>query len=261
VRAVIKLGGTLLETEASRRRLARELAQVASDDARLVVVHGGGKQMSRFLAERGVSSRFVNGLRVTTPEVLEAVLMVVAGSINRQLVATLIEAGAMAIGLSGVDGCLMETEPLSEELGAVGRPVRANSELLELLTQHGYMPVVACVGGDRRGAIYNVNADQMAAALAAGFRADALILLTDVGGVLDGNGRPLPELTSNQARQLIAEGIATGGMQAKLEAALGALRAGVGRVLIAPGAETDVVPRLLAGEHVGTRLIEQETPS
>jgi len=258
LKAVVKLGGTLLETEPSRRRLAAELAGVARDGARLVVVHGGGKQMSRFLAERGVSSRFVNGLRVTTPEVLEAVLMVVAGSINRQLVAALIEAGAMAVGLSGVDGCLMEAEPLSEELGAVGRPVRANSDLLELLVHRGYMPVVACVAADRRGAIYNVNADQMAAGLAAGFGADVLVFLTDVGGVLDGQGRPLAQLSDAEARQLIAEGVATGGMQAKLEAALGALHSGVRRVFIAPGAETNVVARLLAGEGIGTRLVRQE---
>jgi len=258
VRAVVKLGGALLETEPSRRRMAAELAGVARDGARLVVVHGGGKQMSRFLAERGVSSRFVNGLRVSTPEVLEAVLMVVAGSLNRQLVAALIEAGAMAVGLSGVDGCLMEAERFSEELGAVGRPVRANSDLLELLAHHGYMPVVACVGGDRRGGIYNVNADQMAAALAAGFAADALVFLTDVSGVLDGNGRPLAQLTHGEVRQLIAQGIATGGMQAKLEAALGALKAGVRRVFIAPGAEINVVARLLAGEPIGTRLTAEE---
>ncbi|MGC8792243.1 MAG: acetylglutamate kinase, partial [Bryobacteraceae bacterium] len=225
-----------------------------SNRPRMVVVHGGGKQMSRFLSERGVTSQFVGGLRVTTPEVLDAVLKVVAGSVNRQLVASLLSFGVKAIGLSGLDACLVEAERLNEELGAVGRPVRVNGELLDLLTSRGYLPVVACVAADWRGHIYNVNADQMAAALAAGFGARSLVMLTDVAGVLGKDGSVLPELTPEQARQLIADGVATGGMKAKLEAALGALEAGVSHVLIAPGAEIAVLPRLLGGEDIGTRL-------
>ncbi len=251
---VVKIGGTLLDEEESRRKLAGELARLASDGASLVVVHGGGKQMTRFLEERGIQSRFVGGLRVTTPETLDAVLKVLAGSVNRQLVAALIQAGARAVGLTGVDACLTEAEPMSPELGAVGRPVRANAELLELLTQHGYLPVVACVAGDREGRIYNVNADQMACALAAGFGADRLILLTDVPGVLGAEGRPLPVLSVSEAEGLMAQGVATGGMQAKLRAACEALRQGVGCVLIAPGAEPRVLQRLLEGERLGTYL-------
>lgn len=261
MRALIKLGGSLLESDESRQRLARELSGAVRRGARLIVVHGGGKQMSRFLAERNVASRFVGGLRVTTPEVLDAVLKVVAGSVNRELVAALVAAGARAVGVSGVDDCLLEAEPLSEELGAVGRPARADIGLLELLTAHGYLPVVACVAADRQGRIYNVNADQMAAALAAAFRARSLILLTDVGGVLGADGRPLAELTAAAARRLIAQGTATGGMQAKLEAAIGALEAGVGDVLIAPGAEAGVIARLVAGERLGTRLVREEMPA
>lgn len=254
MRALIKLGGSLLETPESRQRLARELGEAMGQGAQLVVVHGGGRQMSRFLAERNVASRFVGGLRVTTPEVLDAVVKVVAGSVNRELVATLVAAGVRAVGLSGVDDCLLEAEPMAEELGAVGRPVRANAELLELLVERRFLPVVACVAADRRGRIYNVNADQMAAAVAAGFRAESLILLTDVGGVLDAGGKVLPELSIAGARNLIAEGTASGGMQAKLDAAIGALEAGVRRVLIAPGAEPGIIPRLLGGEKSGTRL-------
>ena len=163
---LVKLGGTLLDEESSRTRLARELAALAArSDVRLVVVHGGGKQMTRFLSERGIESRFIGGLRVTTPEVIDAVLKVFAGSVNHQLVASLVAAGAGAVGLTGIDACLTEAEHWNEELGAVGRPVRANGALLDLLTGSGYLPVVACVAGDRQGNIYNVNADQMAAAL------------------------------------------------------------------------------------------------
>ncbi|HSB14248.1 MAG TPA: hypothetical protein VLE22_07295, partial [Bryobacteraceae bacterium] len=119
MKLLVKLGGTLLDVEESRLRIARELAAVAAGGHQLVVVHGGGKQMTRFLTERGIESRFIDGLRVTTPETIDAVLKVFAGSVNKQLVASLIQAGARAVGLSGIDAGLVEAEPLREELGAV----------------------------------------------------------------------------------------------------------------------------------------------
>jgi acetylglutamate kinase len=258
LKVLVKLGGTLLDAVESRRRLACELARAAAN-LEMVVVHGGGKQMTRFLAERGVESRFVNGLRVTTPETIDAVLKVFTGSVNHDLVAAFVAAGAQAVGLSGIDACLMEAEQMSPELGAVGRPVRANPELLRLLTGHGYLPVVACVAGDRQGNIYNVNADQMACSCAAGFPAQQLIFLTDVPGVLGRDKSILPTLTPSECRSLIENGAATGGMQAKLNAAMEALQHGVEQVVIAPGAEPGVVERLLAGERIGTRLV-QEAP-
>lgn len=256
MKALVKIGGTLLDAEASRRPLVRDLAEAARQGVRLVVVHGGGKQMTRYLAERGVESRFVGGLRVTTPETLDAVLKVVGGSVNRELVAAFVEAGARAVGLSGVDACLVEAEPMDAALGAVGRPVRANPELLDLLSSRGYLPVVACIAGDCQGRIYNVNADQMAAACAAGFAADRLLFLTDVGGVLDAEKRVLEELTVAECRALMTAGVATGGMQAKLNAALEALRQGVPEVDIAPGAQPGIIGNWLAGQRVGSRLIE-----
>src|SRR4051795_4727740 len=140
---LIKLGGTLLDGPQSRERLAREITAVAGRE-QVAVVHGGGKQMTRYLAERGVESRFVNGLRVTTPEVLDALLKVLAGTVNHELTAALTAAGARPVGLSGLDGLLAEAEQLDPELGAVGRPVRSHPELLDLLTAHGFLPVVAC---------------------------------------------------------------------------------------------------------------------
>ncbi|HOK45000.1 MAG TPA: acetylglutamate kinase [Bryobacteraceae bacterium] len=257
MRLLVKIGGTLLDAEASRRRLAAELAP-ASSGAELVVVHGGGKQMTRFLAERGIESRFVNGLRVTTPETLDAVLKVLAGSVNQELVAALIAAGARAVGLSGVDASITEAETMAPELGAVGRVVRSNAGLLTLLTSNGYVPVVACVAGDREGRIFNVNADQMASACAVAFQADRLIFLTDVNGVLGTNGELLPVLTASGGEQLIRTGVATGGMQAKLNAAIEALRKGVREIVIAPGGESGIISRILSGEAVGSRLIEED---
>jgi acetylglutamate kinase len=256
VKLLIKLGGTLLDAEDSRERLAREIAQAARDASRkIVVVHGGGKQMTRFLAERGVESRFINGLRVTTPEVIDAVVKVFAGSVNASLVTAFRAAGARPVGLSGLDAGLVDAEILNPELGQVGRPVHSDASLLEILTAAAFLPVVACVAGDAHGAIYNVNADQMAVACAAAFGVEKLLFLTDVEGVRDRTGQTRAVLSSAEARTLIQKGIATGGMQAKLESAMEALGRGIQEVLIAPGARAGIVAELLEGKPVGTRLV------
>jgi acetylglutamate kinase len=255
VKLLVKLGGTLLDDADSRDRLARQIAAARSAGHEITVVHGGGKQMTRYLAERGIQSTFVGGLRVTTPETLDAVLKVFAGSVNHELVAAINRAGALAVGISGIDSFLVEAEQMDPALGAVGRVTKSNPALLHQLTADGYVPVVACVAGDRQGHVYNVNADQMAVACASAFGARQLIFLTDVEGVLDGAKQVRPLLTAAASRQLIAEGIATGGMQAKLNAALSALAAGVAQVRIAPGAADNVLGRILAGEDLGTRMV------
>jgi len=256
VKLLIKLGGTLLDEAASRDALAAQIAAAGAAGHQIVVVHGGGKQMTRYLADRGIESRFVNGLRVTTPETVDAVLKVFAGSVNHELVASLNRAGALAVGLSGIDSLLAEAEQMDPALGAVGRVTRSNPALLHLLTANGYLPVVACVAGDREGRIFNVNADQMAVACAAAFGADQLVFLTDVEGVLDGAKHVRRILTASESAQLIADGVATGGMQAKLNAALAALDGGVASVRIAPGAAARVLDRLLGGEELGTRMVQ-----
>jgi len=255
MKVLIKLGGTLLDSVESRSRLAQEIAAVARDGHKVVVVHGGGKQMTRYLAAHGIDSTFVNGLRITTSEVLDGVLKIFAGTVNTELVAAFVAAGAAAVGLTGIDGLLAEAEPMSPELGFVGRTVDSDARLLELLTGYGYLPVVACIAGDRRGQIYNVNADLMAVACAAGFGADRLMFLTDVDGVRGPNNETLSSLTPEQSADLISSGVATGGMQAKLSAATEALLRGVGEVAIAPGALTGVVKKLMAGEAIGTRFV------
>lgn len=254
---VIKLGGTLLDSKESRSRLAGELAGAAQRNPGIVVVHGGGKQMTRFLTERGVESNFVNGLRVSTPEVIDAVLKVFAGTVNHELVASLVAAGANAVGLSGIDCALVEAEPLGGEYGAVGRPVRTNPEILRVLCSAGFLPVVACIGGDRQGNVYNVNGDQMAAACAGGFGADKLLFLTDVDGVRGPDGIVIPRLTVAEADQLIGTGVATGGMEAKLNSAKFALDLGVREVFIAPGAKAGIIDYLLSKQCFGTIVTRQ----
>ena len=261
MKLLVKLGGTLLDAADSRDRLAAQITAAQARGAEIVVVHGGGKQMTRYLAERGIESRFVNGLRVTTPETLDAVLKVFAGSVNHELVASLNRSGAMAVGLSGIDSFLVEAEQMDPALGGVGRVTRCNPALLHLLASNGYLPVVACVAGDRQGQVYNVNADQMAVACATAFGARQLVFLTDVRGVLDAAKQVRPVLTAEQSRRLIADGTVTGGMQAKLNAAMAALEAGVPQVIIAPGAAEGVLDRILAGEEIGTRMAASEVAS
>ena len=189
MKILVKLGGTLLDDPASRARLAGEIVAARRQGVEVVVVHGGGKQMTRFLTERGVESRFVNGLRVSTPEVIDAVLKVLAGTVNHELVAALVAAGA-----TGGRSERHRRLPDRGRADGPGAGRRRTAGAIErrrfssLLAANGYLPVVACVAGDRQGRIYNVNADQMAVACAVGFRADRLCFLTDVEGVRDAAG-------------------------------------------------------------------------
>lgn len=256
MKVVVKLGGTLLEDDATRNALARELA-AASRENEVVAVHGGGKQVTKFLEERGISSRFSGGLRVSDEAVMDAVTKVIAGGVNKQLVSAIIQAGEAAVGLSGIDGLLTLAEQFDPALGFVGRPVRTDGHLLELLVNAGYLPVIACVAADRSGRPYNVNADQMAVSCAAGFGAHKLIFLTDVDGVRGGDGRVLPLLNRRQMGDLIQSGVAHGGMQAKLQAAETALQSGLSEVDVAQGREPRICERLLAGERIGTRLVAE----
>lgn len=255
MRVLIKLGGTLLETEESRLRLTRDIAAARGPGVEIAVVHGGGKQLTRFLAERGVESRFVNGLRVTTAEVLDSVVMVVAGLVNKRLTAAFTAQGVPAVGLTGADALLTEAVPLDPSLGFVGRPIRWNGRLLEVLAAAGYLPVIACLAGGAGGSLFNVNADQMAVACARAFSADRLLFFTDVEGVLDSDGKLHSQLSARTARDWIECGVATGGMRAKLEAAMEAVAAGVGEVVVAPGARPDLLRDLLSGLTVGTRIL------
>lgn len=254
MKLLVKVGGTLLDSPDTRAQVAHQIAEISRRGVAVAVVHGGGRQMTRFLEERGIASRFVNGLRVTTPETMDALLKVLAGSVNQELVAALVHEGVSAAGLSGADGNLIEAEQMDPALGQVGRVVRANAGLLDLLANAGHVPVVACVAGDRQGNLYNVNADQMASACAAAYGARLLVFLTDVEGVRDGSGQVRSALSVEECERLIAEGIATGGMQAKLTAAAAALNQGVERVIIASGTAPGVLETALRGDPPGTVL-------
>ena len=257
MKLLIKLGGALLENEETRRALAAQIAAQAAAGHRTVVVHGGGKRLSRYLESGGYQSEFRHGFRVTPPQIMDAVLRIFAGEINHHLVAELQREGARAVGLSGIDAGLVRAVELDPDLGAVGRIERVDPAVLDLLTEAGFLPAVACIAGGENGAIFNVNADQMASACAAGFGADQLIFLTDVDGVLDENKIILSHLTPAAAEHLITSGVAEGGMEAKLRAAMTGLEQGVGQVRIAAGKEPDILARLLdnhGNETLGTTL-------
>ena len=255
MKLLVKLGGTLLDSAETRCLLAVQLAGLAGQGHGVVVVHGGGKRLSRYLAAQGVESRFVNGFRVTTPETLAAVVKVLAGEVNLELVAALQQAGARAVGLTGADDGLVQAAPLSAELGEVGRIEQVRPALLDLLTSNSYVPVVACLAAGAGGQLYNINADQMAVACATHFLADRLIFLTDVEGVLDAERRLIPELDPASAERLIEGGVASGGMEAKLKACASAVRQGIPEVCIAAGARPRVLVEWLAGQGAGTTMV------
>jgi acetylglutamate kinase len=253
VKTLIKIGGTLLDSQEKVRAIAAQLASVGTEH-QLVVVHGGGKEVTRFLSDRGVESRFQNGLRVSDSTVIDAVTKVIAGTVNKRLVSALLAAGRRAIGLSGIDGLLTRAVQLDPALEFVGRPVQTDGKLLDSLVQSGYLPTVACIAGDEAGNIYNVNADAMAVSVAVGWQAARLFFLTDVPGVKNEAGALLPELDSAEIEDLIRSGVASGGMQAKLEAARFAMAANT-EVAIVSGSEPRVILRLLQGQAIGTRLV------
>ena len=212
--------------------------------------------MTRYLTERGIESTFVGGLRVTTPETLDAVLKVFAGSVNHELVAAINRAGALAVGISGIDSFLVEAEQMDPALGAVGRVTKSNPGLLHLLTANAYVPVVACVAGDRQGQVYNVNADQMAVACAARFRRRA----TDLphrrrrrdGRQQAGPRAPRCRRQPATDRRWRRHRRHAGQTQRRASAPGGRRGAGADR---ARRPRTDVLDRILAGEEIGTRMV------
>jgi acetylglutamate kinase len=255
LKALIKIGGSLLDDPASRNDLARQIAAVAASGVSLTVVHGGGKQMTRFLEERGIQSRFVGGLRVTTDETIDAVLKVLAGTVNTQLTAALCAAGVRAVGLTGVDAGLASAEQLDPELGWVGRVTDSDPSVLEALAHARMLPVIACVAGGSGSRIFNVNGDSMAVAIAKSWGADRLVFLTDVSGVLDAAKAVIPVMNTERCKELIETGVASGGMQAKLNAATDAVAGGVLEVRIVKGTDPMIVKRVFDGEETGTRIV------
>lgn len=250
---VIKLGGSTL---GGHDTSLRDIADARRDGRRIVVVHGGGASISAWLERGGLEARFVRGLRVTDEAALEVVVAVLAGVVNKQLVAELSALGAPAVGLSGADSMILQARRYDAELGFVGMIHRVNPFPLQELLGLGYLPVVAPIAIESDGAqsqLLNTNADTAAGELAAALHAERLIFLTDVEGVLDADRHVLAHLNAGEASALVAAGVAAGGMIPKLEAAVRAAAAGCATRIV-NGRTAGVLAHVFAGGGGGTTV-------
>jgi acetylglutamate kinase len=260
MRLLVKIAGALLERDEDVHSLARQIAELARNGHELLVIHGGGKIFTATLARMGIQSRFISGLRVTDRETRDVAVMVFAGLLNKKLAGAISLAGQTAVGISASDAACFLAEPIElgeygNQLGFVGYLSEVNVDFLRSLWRAGIVPVASCLGLGADGEIYNINADHMAAAAAEFIRADRLIYLTDVAGVLDGD-KILRAVNGAEIEDLIRRNKVSGGMILKLEAAKRALAGGVSEVRIVGGGQ----PRALlaaanGGRAPGTRVV------
>jgi acetylglutamate kinase len=251
---VVKYGGHAMGDAQLGQAFARDIALLKQSKVNPIVVHGGGPQIASMLKSLGIESKFEGGLRVTDARTMEIVEMVLAGSINKEIVALINAEGEWAIGLCGKDGNMVFAKKAEKkvkdpgsniervlDLGFVGEPVEVDRTLLDLLARSEMIPVIAPVAPGRDGNTYNINADTFAGAIAGSLGAKRLLFLTDVPGVLDKDGKLIPELSVREAKELIADGTISGGMIPKVETCLEALDNGVEGVVILNGKMPHVV--------------------
>jgi acetylglutamate kinase len=265
---VVKYGGHAMGDEETARRFARDIVLLEQTAINPVVVHGGGPQIGDMLKKLGIKSEFAGGLRVTDEKTIEIVEMVLAGSINKQIVGYVNAAGGKAIGLCGKDGNMVLAKKLTRtvvdpgsniekvvDLGFVGEPDTVNTMILDQVIGRELIPVLAPVAASADGGTFNVNADTFAGAIAGALKAKRLLLLTDVPGVLDKDKNLIPDLTVAQVRNLIADGTITGGMIPKVETCIYALEQGVEGVVILDGKVPHAVLLELLTDHGAGTLI------
>ena len=273
---VIKYGGHAMGQEDVAKVFAADAVLLKLLGVHPVVVHGGGPQISRMLDKAGVKSTFIDGLRVTDEATMEVAEMVLSGAINKEIANWITQAGAEAdvrgVGLSGKDARLITAEKVTRtrkdpdsnieqvvDLGFVGEPTKVDPHLIQALltSETDYIPVIAPIGVSTQGETFNINADTVAGALAGALKAKRMLMLTDIKGVLDGNGELIREMTVDHARELIATGVATGGMIPKLENAIHAIEAGVEAVVILDGRRPHAMLVELFSEHGAGTLISR----
>jgi acetylglutamate kinase len=260
MRLVIKIAGALFDSEETIQSLARQIAELAEKRHEVLVIHGGGKIFTSTLARMGIESRFVSGLRVTDRETRDVGMMVFGGLLNKRMAGAITLAGRPAVGISAADAACFLAEPLQHagetgSLGYVGYLSGVNVPFLETLWREGMVPVAPCLGLGADGEIYNINADHMAAAAAEFVRADRLIFMTDVAGVLDGD-ETLQTLDGALIEDLIRHNKVSGGMVLKLDAAKRALEGGVRQVRIVGGSQPGALLSAVNGaKRLGTRVM------
>jgi acetylglutamate kinase len=255
---VVKLGGAALESPELLKRCARSITNLAQDGHQVALVHGGGVQLTRLLAQMGKKSEFVAGLRITDAETRDAALMVLGGRVNKSLVAALTQCGQAAMGLTGGDGHVFRARKkiTNPDLGFVGEIAATDPKWLDAIWAMGAVPVISSIALGFDGEYYNINADEMASACAICTHADALVFLTDVPGVKGADGSVLRWLSLKEVPALEAAAVVSGGMLPKLNACKAALLGGVKRVRILPAESATVLPDLISSRvNDGTEVI------
>ncbi|HOO40395.1 MAG TPA: acetylglutamate kinase [Syntrophales bacterium] len=268
---VVKYGGHAMVDDVLKDSFARDLVLMKYIGIHPVVVHGGGPQIGSFLKKVGKDSQFIQGMRVTDEETMSIVEMVLVGSVNKEIVGMMNRHGGKAVGLSGKDGNLIQAEkyylsaekakdtpPEIIDIGLVGKVTSINAELIHSLARDGFIPVIAPTGVGAAGETYNINADLVAGAVASALKAEKLVLLTDVSGVLDADAELINTMNRERVLNLIDSGIIKGGMFPKVKCCLKALKGGVGKAHIVDGRlKHAVLLEMFTDRGIGTEIVEE----
>jgi acetylglutamate kinase len=254
---VIKYGGAVMQDEELKSMVAQDVTLLRKIGIEVVVVHGGGKEITSLAGKLDIESKFVNGQRYTDESMRDVVQMVLAGSINKDIVRRINIHGGRAVGVSGIDANLIRVKKSENDLGLVGDVTEVNAPFIKNLQRDGYLPVIAPVGVDDEGTVYNVNADIAAGPIAASLDAAKLVYLTDIEGV-KANGKLVSHLTKSEAEIMIKEGVISGGMIPKVESALSALESGVQKVHIIDGRIPHaLLLEIFTKEGIGTEIVSE----
>ena len=253
---VVKYGGNAMINEQLKQQVMEDIALLWLIGVKVVLIHGGGPEISETMKRLGKEAKFVDGLRVTDKETVDIVQMVLAGKVNKTLVNLLQMKGGPAVGLSGIDGGIIEAKMKNEALGYVGEITKIRTQPITDLLEKHYIPVISTVASDRHGNTYNINGDTAAAYIAGALNAERLIMMTDIDGVMRDKDDPtslIRELTVSEARQLFDDGIVSGGMIPKVECCIDAINKGVKNVVINDGrVPHSILMELLTAEGAGT---------
>ena len=258
---VVKYGGNAMINEELKDSVMRDIVLLSLIGVKVVLVHGGGPEITDMLTKIGKESKFVDGLRVTDKETVDVVQMVLAGKINKSLVNLIQNKGGMAMGLSGLDGHMIEARVKDEKWGYVGEITNVNVKPIHDVLEKGYIPVVSTIGCDGDGNVYNINADTAAARIAGELGAEALISMTDISGILRDKNDPdtlIPVIKVSEAPELVKDGTINGGMIPKVECCINAIEWGVRKVFIIDGRVPHaILIETLTNEGIGTMFINE----
>ena len=255
---VIKYGGNAMQTEQLKQQVMEDIALLWLIGVKVVLVHGGGPEISQTMKKLGKEAVFIDGLRVTDEETVDIVQMVLAGKVNKTLVNLIQTKGGHAVGVSGVDGGIIEAKMKNKKLGFVGEITKIRTQPITDLLEKGYIPVISTIASDRQGNTYNINGDTAAAHMAGALGAERMILMTDIAGILRDKDDPktlIPHVTVADAKKLYDEGVISGGMIPKVDCCIEALTHGVKNVVIMDGRTPhSILMELLTDEGAGTMV-------